>query len=181
MPEDRKNDQGYCYGPFFFPSFPQNMMDGFSLHPTGKCIMELKPWIVEFHIDLFSRPWKMTLIILHSRQEGSTQCGLVAPWTNMAAQTFLCLFTSFQQTCKWDQSIRVYHTPSHVTCMQMFCPLRSPLPSLKHVANSIHPPRSLVCKTDMIDDRRRHRAGWSTLVVAIHDARFTTESTQGLG
>lgn len=56
-----------------------------SSHATG---------IVELHVDLFSRPQKMTLIILHSRQEGSIHYW--GPWTNMAATNVLYVFIGLQ-------------------------------------------------------------------------------------
>lgn len=72
--------------PFLILRFPhpphpptQNMMDGSSSRPTGRCIMELKQGFAGFHIDLFSRPLKMTFIILHSGQEGPIWRKLVAP------------------------------------------------------------------------------------------------------
>lgn len=55
------------------------------------------------------------------------------------------------------------HTHRHrETCMQTFCPPFKPIshiPLSKHAANDILLLWSLVCKTDMIDDHRRHRAG----------------------
>lgn len=47
----------------------------------------VKTGIVESYMDLLSSPQKMTLIILHSGQEGSTQCGAGAPSTNMVSLT----------------------------------------------------------------------------------------------
>lgn len=65
--------------PFLISLFPPKHDGWFFFAPHRETYNGIKTGIVELHIDLFSRPLKMTLIILHSRQEGSTQYGLVAP------------------------------------------------------------------------------------------------------
>lgn len=79
--QNRNNIHG-CWDHFLIP--PKTWLMLFC-EPHREMYNGVKTGVVEFFADLSSRPWKMTLIILHSRQEPSTQYGRNAPWVNMAA------------------------------------------------------------------------------------------------
>lgn len=75
-----------------FPPFSQNLMNSFFTGPHRETCNRVKTGIVEYDIDFLSFLQKITLIILHSRQEGSTKCCL----NQCGCTNFLCLFFSLQ-------------------------------------------------------------------------------------
>lgn len=85
---------------------PQNMMD--FIAPYREMYNGIKTGFVEFHIDLFPIPYKMTVIILHSRQEVSACYGL----NQYGCQDFLCLYCQPAHANRFvnDISLSVRHT-----------------------------------------------------------------------
>lgn len=120
-PESGKNIRMLMW-PFLISLLPPKHDGWFVLAPHREMYNGIKTGFVGFHIDLFTRPLKMTSIILHSRQEGPIRRGLVAPEPTWLTRLSLFIYHSaFPNTSyKSALSIHVYTHINTKLCTQIF-------------------------------------------------------------